>query len=461
MQIELPFGDGTQAAEFPDHTMVIESGGRAKLKPLDDLEAAVQRALDRPLDSPPVEKLVSPGARVSIAFDDPTVGSFGPVRQVVIGQLLERLAAAGVDRGSVKLICANSLHRKFRPHELSLIIGDELVAEFGERLSCHDAEDPDTMVYLGKTPSGYDVEISRHVVESDLTIYINAAHARGFNGGWKSVCVGLSSYRSIRHHHTPRGMSMSLHNNRMHAMLDEMGQLTEAKIAGSVFKVDTVLANPLQVAHLCAGTVSRTRQATLEVLSGAIDDRRNLSQERFDTIVYGIPNWSPYAVFASMNPLLTLVSSGLGYLGGMIQALGRPGCTVIMATPAPETWDEVHHPSYPVVWNEVLTKTRDPDEIARRYADRFATDRALIAKYRHEYAFHPIHAILACYPLVRLEQIGQVIVAGVEQAATAEHLGFRAAASVEEALEIAAHRHGNRGRIGYVRHPLAPGKVAA
>ena len=31
---------------------------------------------------------------------------------------------------------------------------------------------------------------------------------------------------------------------------------------------------------------------------------------------------SPYAIFASVNPILTLVSSGLGYLGGMIEAVG-------------------------------------------------------------------------------------------------------------------------------------------
>ena len=86
-------------------------------------------------------------------------------------------------------------------------------------------------------------------------------------------------------------------------------------------------------------------------------------------LVYGVPDSSPYAIFATVNPILTLVSSGLGYLGGMIEAVGKPGCTVIMAAPARDSWDRVAHPSYPDVWERVLPETRDPYEISARFAE--------------------------------------------------------------------------------------------
>src|SRR3990170_3376172 len=70
---------------------------------------------------------------------------------------------------------------------------------------------------------------------------------------------------------------------------------------------------------------------------------RRSEAEPADVVIYGVPAWSPYATFARMNPLLTLVSSGLGYLGGYIEALGKPGCSVIMATPCPDDWDLEHH----------------------------------------------------------------------------------------------------------------------
>ena len=363
MQIEIPYGSERVGAELPDRTVLIPNVALKGLAPVRDLEAAVAEALSHPLGSPPIGALVKPGARVVIAFDDATVASYGPVRGVVIHRLLAELDRAGVSRSNVKLICANALHRKFRPEELARLIGEDLVREFGERLFCHDAEDEENLVYFGRTPGGYDVEISRHVAEADLTIYVNAAHNRGFSGAWKSICVGLSTYRSIRHHHTPDGMSMSIHKNRMHAMLDEMGAHLESKIAGTIFKIDAIEKNPFQKSHIFAGSTWESRKAALEVLEKLYPPRRSLSEDKFDVVLYGVPDWSPYAIFSHMNPILTLISSGLGYLGGTVQALGKPGCTVIMATPCPERWDRVHHASYPDVWENVLSTMRDPYEI--------------------------------------------------------------------------------------------------
>jgi hypothetical protein len=391
---------------------------------------------------------------VVIAFDDLTVNSHGPVRGIVIKALLEELKKAGVKQENLTLICANALHRKFRPEELAKVIGGDLVEAFGPRLICHDAEDPDALVYLGKTPGGYDVEINRLVAESDLTIYVNAEHNRGFSGGWKSVCVGLSTYRSIRHHHTPDGMSMSIKNNRMHKMLDEMGELVESKIKDKNFKVDTILANPLEVAAIFAGSVWETRKKVLEMLAGLFSDRRGLSTRKFDVLLYGVPDWSPYAIHSFTNPLLTLVSSGLGYLAGTVQALGEPGCSVIMVTPCPNRWDTVHHPSYPDVWENVLSNTLDPYEIQATYADRYATHQGYIEKYRNGYAFHPVHAIMATYPLKRLDHIGRVFVAGAKDDEVVRHVGFTPAKDVEEALRMVGEAHGGDFRLAYVEQPV-------
>ncbi|KKK92200.1 hypothetical protein LCGC14_2705310, partial [marine sediment metagenome] len=193
-----------------------------RLEPVADQEAAVRDALAQPLGLPPIRELVRPGASVLIAFDDPTVPSFGPVRRLAIESILEELAGAGVPEENVNLVCANALHRKWTETELASILGKDLVRRFHSRLTCHDAEDADNLTYLGTTPSGYDVELHRLAVESDLTIYVNASCMMGFSGGWKSICVGLSTWRSIRWTHTPDGMSMSVRENRIDKVLDEI-----------------------------------------------------------------------------------------------------------------------------------------------------------------------------------------------------------------------------------------------
>ena len=456
MDEQIVFGDRMIPVKLPDRTRFVPQGLSTSLPPVADLKTAFMEALQSPLDLPPLRDLARPGSKVTVAFDDPTVPCYGPVWEPAIRSVLEELDHAGVKKRDVSVLCANALHRKFTRGELARVIGKELVQEFGYRLLCHDAEDPENLVYLGKTRSGYDVEVNRLVVDSDLTVYVNTVVWRGFNGGWKSICVGLSTYRSIRWHHSPDGMSMSIEGNQMHAMLEEMGERVEEKIGkGRIFKLETALANPIQVAKVWAGGVGETRRAALDLLKTQYPPRRGLAEGKADILVYGIPDWSPYASFSIMNPLLTLVSSGLGYLGGVIEALGKRGCSVILATPCLNQWDDLHHPSYREVWKDVLSRSRDPYAIRDLYEEDFAHRPEYLYKYRFGYAFHPIHGIMATYPLKRLKHAGRVFVAGATDPLLVTHLGLEPKDSVEAAIVEAERIHGKDSSILFIRNPPA------
>jgi hypothetical protein len=438
----LPYGDGTISVKLPDRTRVVRGGGGGqRLPPVPDQAAAIRDALAHPMGLPPTRDLVRPGARVLIAFDDPTVPSFGPVRGLAIEAVLAELAATGVPEENVTLVCANALHRKWTPEELSRSIGPDLVRRFGERLLCHDAEDPANIVHLGITEHGYDVDVHRLVAESDLTVYVNAQCHMGFGGGWKSVAVGLSTWRSIKHTHTPDGMSMSVRHNRMHEVFNEQGAFIEKTLGKRIFKIETVLADATKIGRVWAGGISETRAAALEVLEQRHPPRRG-EAEPADVVLYGLPAWSPYATFAKMNPILTLISTGLGYLGGYIEALGKPGCSVIIATPCPEEWDRQHHAPYPEVWERVLPETRNPYEITERYGEEFATRQDYIDLYRNGYAFHPVHAILATHPLRRLRHAARVFIAGAQDPKVPEHVGYISMPTVEDAIAEAERIHG-------------------
>jgi hypothetical protein len=455
MREEIVFGDRMILAELPDQARAVPPGLATSLTPVEDLQRAVREAFHSPLGLPRLRDMARPHWRVTIAFDDPTVPCYAPVWEAGIRAALEELESAGVKKKNITLLCANALHRKFTRMELAKIIGPSLVQEFGYRLMCHDAEDPEGLVYLGTTESGYDVEVNRCISDSDLTVYINTVVWRGFNGGWKSICVGLASYRSIRWHHSPDGMSMSIEHNTMHDILNEMGAFMEERVGkGRIFKMETVLANPLQVAKVWTGGLFETREAALEVLRTQYPPRRDLMEEKADIVLYGVPDWSPYAAFSTMNPLLTLVSTGLGYLGGVIEAMGKPGCSVILATPCPDQWNEAHHPSYPEVWNRVLGKTRDPYEIRDRFEEEFLHRPDYIHKYRFCYGFHPIHGIMATFPLKRLRHAARVFVAGAVEPSLVRHLGFEPMETVEQAMARALTIHGKDASIAFVRYPL-------
>ncbi|MGD2271678.1 MAG: lactate racemase domain-containing protein [Desulfobacterales bacterium] len=455
MEDQIIFGDRMIPVKLPDNVLSAPPELATPLTPVDDIAETIRKALRKPLGRPPLGQIVKPNARVTIAFDDPTVPCFAPVWEPAINLVIAELEKCGVKKSRMTLLCANGLHRKFTRLELAKIIGKELINEFGYRVVCHDAEDAENMVYLGNTESGYEVEINKLVTDSDLTVYVNTVVWRGFNGGWKSICVGLASYRCIRWHHTPDSMSMSLEKNRMHEILNEMGSVVHDKLGRErIFKIETALANPLQVHNVWVGGVNETRQAVLKLMKSQFKPRREIMAEKADIVLYGIPNWSPYAAFSIMNPILTLLSTGLGYFGGVIEALGKPGCSVILAGPCPDRWNHAHHPSHQEIWQRILSHYKDPYEIVDLFEEDFSHRPEYIYKYRFCYGFHPMHGIMTTYPLKRLRHAGRIFVAGAENPALIQHLGFEPAQTVEAAIEKAQGIHGKDASIVFVKYPL-------
>ena len=455
MEEQIVYGDQMIPVRLPDNVKSAPPGLSTTLPPVDDNEVAIQNALKEPVGRPPLSEMVKPGWKITIAFDDPSVPCFVPMWEPAIQLVIQELEKGGVKRSNITLLCANGLHRKFTRRELAGIIGEDLVKEFRYRLICHDAEDDENLTYMGTTESGYEVEINKLVTDSDLTIYINTVVWRGFNGGWKSVCVGLGSYRSIRWHHTPDSMSMSMKKNRMHEILNEMGALIEDRIGKErIFKIETVLANPLEVHKVWAGGVWETRQAALELMQSQLKPRREIIEEKADIVLYGIPNWSPYAAYSVMNPMLTLISTGLGYFGGVIEAMGKPGCSVILVSPCPDQWNHDHHPTHREIWDKILPNYKDPYEIADLFEEDFAHRPEYIYKYRFCYGFHPMHGIMTTYPLKRLRHASKVFVAGAREPSLIDHLGFEPTATVEEAVRKAEEIHGKDASTVLVKYPL-------
>src|SRR3972149_1317668 len=108
VNVELLYGEATLTATLPDRTRTLSNIEAPTLTPLPALGAAVREALAAPRGLPRIRDLVKPGASVTIAFDDATVASYGPIRSVAIEAVLGELEAAGGPRRDVTLICANA-----------------------------------------------------------------------------------------------------------------------------------------------------------------------------------------------------------------------------------------------------------------------------------------------------------------------------------------------------------------
>jgi hypothetical protein len=114
-----------------------------------------------------------------------------------------------------------------------------------------------------------------------------------------------------------------------------------------------------------------------------------------------------------------------------------------------------HHPSYWEVWDEVLSVTRDPFEARDRFEPGLARREDYIERYRYGFGFHPVHGIMALYPLKRLRHAGRVIVAHPADTSIPAHCGFESAPTVEHAIAMAQDEHGKNCTIALVDYPPA------
>lgn len=498
-------GEGFRLERLPPGSRVVYPP--EPLSPLPDPRAAIRQALRNPVGSDPLPALLRPGMKLTIAFDDvslPLPPMRRPdVRQLVIEEVLEMAAEAGVD--DVVLIAALALHRRMHDFELRHALGDRIYDAFAPHglLLQHDAEDPDNLVHLGYTDQGEDVEINRRAAESDLLVYVNI-NLVAMDGGHKSVATGLASYRSLRHHHNVRTMQhsrsfMDQERSALHSSNWRMGRLI-ARSGVKVFQIETTLntdtfpppfdflqrrewewsARDRLAFATSAKALERTpRRVARSIFQGIRAPHRLTSVQageveavhaittanvyrqqlvevegQTDVLTMGLPYICPYNVNSIMNPVLVMCL-GLGYFFNLYRGkpLVREGGVVIMSHPTPWEFHPVHHPSYIDFFEQVLAETTDPAEIEAKYEEQFATDPWYIHLYRTSHAYHGVHPFYMWYwGAHALAHLGGVIVLGGDPRAV-RRMGFKAASTLADALEMAEDVVGRDPSITHLHCP--------
>jgi nickel-dependent lactate racemase len=470
----IPYGNSSLTAELPERTRVLKNTNKP-LPALPDPAQAIRDALNSPLAHDPLTKLVNSKSKVTIAFDDPI--GFLPAEvkpgfiEVAIKVLLEELDKLGVDRHNIRLVCAVGLHRMWTQSELAEILGDDLVSRASPSwLFNFDAEDQENLVFLGETKRHHEVEVSRLVTDSDQLIYVSHPWSH-FNGSWKTVVVGLGSWRSIRHHHRPFAKasgksSLDPKRSAFPKLLNEMGAVIEAELAKKGRRVLVIEGNmnnasPQELVQVAAGSpVEAHEQGIPIVQKQQVIDIKGQS----DVVIYGIGNRrdpyskgikNPHTGEPLINPI-QVRNVALSYSYGLFQnvPLVKPGGIVIFCHPCPNDFHLVHNPSYAEMFDELLPHMKDPVELWELYAEEYAHRPEFVHKYRYGYAFHGTHPlILYGQGLYGLNYVGKAFLAGATDFEVARRLSFEPFASVEDAVAEAEKLMGKDCSITYLDMP--------
>ena len=498
------YGEAFRHEPLPVGTRVIYPP--PPLSPIEDVDSAIENALENPLAADPLSAQLKPGMKVTIAFDDislPLPPMKSPdMRRRIIEKVLDKLAAKGVD--DIHLMAALGLHRRMTSGELRSILGPRIFNSFHpDRLYNFDAEDKENLVVLGETSKGQEIEISRRVAESDLLIYVNL-NLSSMDGGHKSINTGLVSYRTIRHHHNVHTLMhcesyMDPTRSALHDACNAMGSVVEENI--KVFKIETALNSntfppvlghlqkreqdwnlvdrslfhtnrmsldimphrlrwsifqhlraPYGLTDIAAGSTEPVHQ---KILENVFRQQAVPVKGQADVVIIGLPYLGPYNVNSYLNPIL-IHCLALGYVFNLYRGkpLVRKGGVLILLHPMEKRFTRLHHPSYIDFYDNVLSQTRDPSAIEKTFEEGYVNNERYINLYRNSYAYHGVHPFYmwywACYGQ---SYLGKVIAAEAKDTKVAQRLGYDTAPNLHTALEMAKDTVGDNPEITVYHFP--------
>ncbi len=402
----------------------------------------------------------------------------------------------------MKLIAANALHRRMTAAELKHIVGEQVFRSFYPQgdLYNFDAEDRSELAHLGTTDKGEDIEISKRAAESDLLVYVNV-NLVAMDGRHKSVGIGLASYLlpappprrqddgALAVVHGPQALGdapLRVADGPDHQGHREVFQI-ETTLDNDVFRSrstsskrewewsvrdqatmlgvppgsrgraaeDAAQDVPRHAVGLRADRRERGRgrgRARADAGEGApAAPRRGAGAVRRARDGRAVPQALQRELVDEPDPR-DLYGSRLllQLLPG--SAVVRKGGAVILYHPSNEGFNQLHHPSYVDFYEEVLAESTDPAVVGEKYEQQFAQDPWYITS-RTSHAYHGVHPFYMWYWAAHaMDHVDEVIWVGGDRRVAAR-LGFRAASTLADALEMASGTVGSSPSITYLHNP--------
>lgn len=256
----IAIGDGGQFFETDKEVMLVEP---TKYKGVDDIKKEILRSIENPIGSKTLDELSKGKKTAAIVVNDITRPYPGRQMVEVITDILNK---NGIEDENIKLIIAYGHHRDNTTEELIKMFGKEIIDRFS--IIHHHATDPDTLINLGKTSLGIDVQINKDFALSDLKITtgcITPHQLAGFSGGRKSILPGISGMDSLKKHHSfpvrPNKTSLGWYEgNPFHEQ-----SLEAARIAKVDFIVNSVDNAEKEVVACVSGDLNEAHKAGVEL----------------------------------------------------------------------------------------------------------------------------------------------------------------------------------------------------
>ncbi len=413
MRIPFSYPD-VPPVEVPDANLTAILSPR-EVDPPRPIEALVEDALDHPIASEPLERLVSPSTRILILVDDITRQT---PAAAILPKVLGRMQSAGVERNHLKILIAAGTHSHMSAEEIEKKLGPDVARN--THVVLHHWKEQDRLREIGIMPDKTPIRVNRMLGEVDVVIGIGQIvphRVMGFTGGSSIVQPGVSGPEITGHTHWlsalyPGTAIMGHVDNPVRKEVEEI-----ARMAGLRFIVNVVMDGKGRVIHVVAGNPVEAHHRGAE-LSRAI-------------YAVPLPEIADVVIAESYPADYDLWQAAKGVYAAELAV--RKGGAVILVTRCDHGVAEEHPEVEQFGYRRVASVQKMVDQ-------KKVTD--LVA------AAHLAHVGRVIRDIGFGIMVSDFIPPGVQ-----EHVGFKPARTPDEALQRALARLGKRGaKVVVLRH---------
>lgn len=195
-EINLRYGKSFKKITIPSENIVCIARARS-IPTLPDMNLAISNALDTPVGSETLEKIVSSNSKVALIIDDITRPT--PTSKI-LPIILKRLIQNGVKKENIKIVIATGAHLP-SIEQVKVKVGE---IPNGVNIHVHDCLNKDNLELIGFSSAGTPIWVNRKVLEADVKISVGGIKPHGwagFGGGGKIILPGVSAWEAIGKNH--------------------------------------------------------------------------------------------------------------------------------------------------------------------------------------------------------------------------------------------------------------------
>lgn len=242
-----------------------------------DPDQILEKAIRSPINSKPFSEFMAKSDDVLFIVNDAT-------RPTPTARVLDYLES-DIDPNNCKFIVATGAHRAPTEEEMKRIFGRHL-DRYRNIIHIHDARDESSMVSIGTSRSGTEMQVNRLGVEAGSIFIIGSVEPHyfaGLTGGRKAFLPGIASYKTIQQNHfhalNPTAQPLALDGNAVHDDMIDALKTIEDK---AIFSVMTVFDKDR---NLYAATAGHLHDSFYEAAKRAWEVFAVEIQEKADIVI--------------------------------------------------------------------------------------------------------------------------------------------------------------------------------